>query len=90
VQAAAHGASEVVCVDPSASALELVDSNAALNGLSDRVRPMRGNAFDCMKQLRGERERFDLVVVDPPAFIKRRKDVKEGTLAYRRLNQAAI
>jgi 23S rRNA (cytosine1962-C5)-methyltransferase len=90
VQAAAMGAQEVLCVDTSASALEMVESNAALNGVSDKVRTQRANAFDSLRELRGERERFDVVLLDPPAFIKRRKDIKEGTLAYNRLNQAAM
>jgi len=90
VQAAALGADEVVCVDTSASALEMVQANAALNDVSGKVRTERANAFDALRDLRSERERFDLVMLDPPAFIKRRKDMKEGTLAYKRLNQAAM
>lgn len=43
-----------------------------------------------MKALRETREKFDVVVLDPPALIKRRKDVKQGTLAYQRLNQMAM
>ncbi len=90
VQAAALGAEEVVCVDTSATALEMVESNAALNSMSERVQTLHANAFDCLRDLRGEREKFDVVLLDPPAFIKRRKDIKEGTLAYKRLNQAAM
>ena len=90
VQAAAEGAKEVVCVDSSASALEMVEANAALNGLSDKVSTQRANAFDSLRDLRSEKEHFDMIILDPPAFIKRRKDMKEGTLAYMRLNQAAM
>jgi len=90
VQAAAMGAKEVVCVDTSASALEMVQANAALNGLSDKVSTRRANAFDCLRDLRSENEHFDVIILDPPAFIKRRKDMKEGTMAYMRLNQAAM
>jgi 23S rRNA (cytosine1962-C5)-methyltransferase len=43
-----------------------------------------------LRDLRAQRERFDIVVLDPPAFIKRKKDIKEGALAYRRLNEAAL
>ena len=90
VQAAAMGAEQVVCVDSSASALERVQANAELNNLSGKVDALRANAFDALRNMRGERERFDLIVLDPPAFIKRRKDKKEGALAYKRLNQAAL
>ncbi len=88
--AATAGASEVVCVDSSARALDMVERNADLNGVRDRVQGIEGDAFDVLKALRAERERFDLVIVDPPAFIKRRKDAKKGIEAYRRLNQAAM
>ncbi len=90
VQAAVHGASDVLCVDTSASALEMVHANAKLNGVGEQVRTLRGDVFDAMKHLCVEQEHFDLVVVDPPAFIKRRKDKKEGALAYQRLNQLAM
>ncbi len=90
VQAVAMGAEEVVCVDSSAGALEMVQANAALNDMSNKVSTKRANAFDALRDLRSEREHFDLIILDPPAFIKRRKDTKEGTLAYKRLNQAAM
>jgi 23S rRNA (cytosine1962-C5)-methyltransferase len=90
VQAAARGAKEVICVDSSASALEMVENNAALNGLSDKVSTLRANAFDSLRDLRSAGGHFDLIILDPPAFIKRRKDMKEGTMAYMRLNQAAL
>jgi len=90
VQAAVHGASEVICVDASESATEAVLDNAELNGVEDRVGAIHGNAFDILKTLIDEGERFDVVVVDPPALIKRKKDIKAGEQAYHRLNQLAI
>ena len=90
IRAAARGARDVLCVDASAAALEQVASNAALNGVGDRVQIRQGDAFEILKQLRAARERFDVVIVDPPAFVKRRKDFKEGALAYRRLNEMAM
>jgi 23S rRNA (cytosine1962-C5)-methyltransferase len=90
VRAAVRGAREVLCVDSSAPAVEQAGVNAALNGVGDRVQPRQGDAFEVLKSLREARERFDVVIVDPPAFIKRRKDAKEGTLAYRRLNEMAM
>jgi len=90
IRAAVRGARQVLCVDSSAPALELAATNAALNKVSDRVQFQQGDAFEVLKALREARERFDVVIVDPPAFIKRRKDLKEGTLAYRRINEMAM
>lgn len=90
VQAAAAGAESVLCVDSSALALEGVARNAARNGVADRVTTRDVDAFEMLRELRAAREKFDVVVLDPPALIKRRKDIKEGTQAYRRLNQMAI
>jgi len=90
VQAAVKGASEVICVDASSSALDAVDRNARENGVAERVAGLQGDAFDALRELRQAHERFDVVLVDPPAFIKRKKDTKEGVLAYRRLNQLAL
>ncbi len=90
VQAAAAGAGSVLCVDSSALALEGVSRNAVLNGVADKVITREGDAFEVLKALREAREKFDVVVLDPPALIKRRKDVHAGTQAYQRLNQMAM
>ena len=82
------GAAEVVCVDSSAPALELLQASAEANGLAVATR--RGDAFDVLAALREAGERFDVVVVDPPAFIKRRRDIPKGQAAYRKLNQLAM
>jgi 23S rRNA (cytosine1962-C5)-methyltransferase len=90
VQAAAAGAESVLCVDSSALALEGVARNARLNHVEARVQTRQADAFDLLKELRAARERYDVVILDPPALIKRRKDIKEGTQAYQRLNQMAM
>ena len=90
VQAAVRGASEVICVDASQPALELAQAAAHDNGVAERVGVMQGDAFEVLRALREQRERFDVVVVDPPAFIKRRKDGKAGEQAYHRINQLAM
>ncbi|WP_181297665.1 class I SAM-dependent rRNA methyltransferase [Pseudomonas sp. Q2-TVG4-2] len=90
VQAAAFGASEVFCVDASAFALDGVERNAALNGVAEKMTCVEGDAFEAMKELKNAEERFDVVITDPPAFIKRKKDLKNGEAAYRRLNETAM
>ena len=90
VQAAQHGASEVHCVDASAQALDWVEVNAQLNGVEDRLHCWQGDAFQALKNFKDEGEKFDVIVVDPPAFIPRGKDIKAGEQAYRRLNQQAM
>ena len=52
--------------------------------------PIRGDAFDVLKSCTSTGERFDAVILDPPAFIKRRKDIPHGQAAYRKLNQLAM
>jgi 23S rRNA (cytosine1962-C5)-methyltransferase len=90
LRAAAAGAREAVCVDASATAVEAIAANARRNGLAERVRAVRADAFEYLKALREARERFDVVILDPPAFVKRKKDFAEGRLAYRRLNEMAM
>ena len=90
IQCALGGASEVRCIDSSANAIDLVTRNAARNGVADRVRAERTDAVRALKALRASGERFDVVVLDPPAFIRRRKDRIKGFEAYRRANGLAI
>lgn len=90
VQAAVRGAREVICVDASQAALELARAAARDNGVADRFDVLAGDAFEVLRGLREARERFDVVIVDPPAFIKRRKDSKAGEQAYHRINQLAM
>ena len=90
VQALAHGAREVTCVDASGQALDWCEQNAALNGRADALVTLQGKAIDAMKQLIADGERYDAIVLDPPAFIKRRKDQKSGEAAYRHINELAL
>ncbi|MEY3037924.1 MAG: hypothetical protein RL143_491 [Pseudomonadota bacterium] len=89
-QALAAGASEVACVDASAGALEIAVENAKLQNALPRLRAMQGDAFDLCKALVADKERFDVVIVDPPAFIMRKKDVRNGERAYSRINNFAM
>jgi 23S rRNA (cytosine1962-C5)-methyltransferase len=84
------GAREVLAVDGSAPALELASRAATANGLADRFSTRQGDAFDVLKELAGEGQRFDAVVVDPPAFARTRKDEKNARIAYERINKLAV
>jgi 23S rRNA (cytosine1962-C5)-methyltransferase len=90
LHAANYGAREVVCVDASEDAVNRITTNAQLNNFADRVSAMQGDAFECLRQLRDKQQRFDVIILDPPAFIKRRKDEKAGLQAYRRINELAM
>lgn len=90
VQALAHGAAQVTCVDASAQALDWCEENAALNNRRDDLVTIQGKAIDAMKELINDGQRFDAIVLDPPAFIKRRKDQKSGEAAYRHINELAL
>ncbi|CAM3384778.1 class I SAM-dependent rRNA methyltransferase [Halomonas lysinitropha] len=90
VQAAANGAREVLCVDSSGPALERVTENAALNGLHEQVTVGEGDAFEVLAALKAEGEEFDVVILDPPAFIRKRKDIPSGERAYGKLNREAM
>jgi len=90
LQAARAGAAEVTCVDSSALALDMLQRSARANGLQDRVQAVSGDAFQVMHDMRIERRQFDVVIVDPPAFIKRRRDIRSGEQGYARLNLLAL
>jgi len=90
VQAAKAGAQKVTSVDVSESALDLLFHNAEINAVDDKVEAIQGDAFEALKALKQEGEKYDVIILDPPAFIKRRKDIKQGLIAYRRLNEMAI
>lgn len=90
VECAVAGAREVLCVDSGEAAIEGVTEAAERSGVAARVATLRGDAMQVIKDLRRDERRFDVVIADPPAFIKRRKDATAGVEAYRRLNGIAM
>lgn len=90
IQACRHGASSVLCTDSSELALEGVRRNAELNHFSSKVSTEKGDAFDVLGALNRERRSFDVILLDPPAFIKRKKDYENGLQAYLRCNSLAL
>ncbi|MEM7378789.1 MAG: class I SAM-dependent rRNA methyltransferase, partial [Pseudomonadota bacterium] len=87
VAAAKAGAASVTAVDSSEQAVASVLTNAEANGVS--VDALRADASAALKQLRAQGAEFDVIVLDPPALITRRKDVQAGLKHYRALNQSA-
>lgn len=90
VQSASAGATDVTFIDASEKALGHVESNLQLNQYEGNAELMQGDAFECMESLIADKTRFDVVVIDPPAFITRRKDIKAGEAAYFKANQMAL
>jgi len=88
VTALKAGAGSATCVDSSATALAYVERNARANGVS--VDAIRDDAFDALKALQEKGARYDVVILDPPAFAKRKKYTPQAQAAYRRLNQLAL
>jgi 23S rRNA (cytosine1962-C5)-methyltransferase len=90
IAAALSGATGCLLVDSSAGALAEAASNAAANGVSDRVETRRGSLFAAARELAEAGERFDLVVLDPPKFAKKGKDRDAARRGYLEANQLAL
>ncbi len=90
VHAASFGAESVLGVDISARAVGQASSNAKLNKVSGRVRFEECDAFERLRSLYQEGERFGVIVMDPPAFVKSRKNIAEATKGYLTVNRRAL
>ena len=90
IQAALAGARSVTCVDSSAHALEWVGENARRSGVAERVTTEQGDAVDFLKACRDSRRQFDLILLDPPSLIPRRKFHTQGLKNYHQINQLAL
>jgi 23S rRNA (cytosine1962-C5)-methyltransferase len=87
ILAAKAGASETVCLDSSAPALKLAEDSAAANKVS--LRAVKADVFEELERLTAQKEVFDIVVADPPPFVKSKKDLEPGAKAYRKLARLA-
>ena len=85
-----YGASEVTGVDISAYACEFAGKNAILNGLQDRVRFIEANAFDLLAEKSRAGEKYDVIILDPPAFTKTRSAVGNAIRGYKEINLRAL
>lgn len=84
------GAREVLGVDASDTAVRQAEENAALNGLEKTVRFLCADVFELLPQLAEAGERYDVVILDPPAFTKSRSSIKNAVKGYREINLRAM
>lgn len=84
------GAADVLGVDASETAIRQAERNAALNGLSDRVHFQVADVLDLLPKFAEEGRRFDVVILDPPAFTKSREATKNAIKGYREINMRGL
>lgn len=89
VLCAVEGASSVVSIDRSQAALDNATRAAEANAVADRFEARRADAFEEMERLHAAGETFEVVIADPPAFVKSKKDLAVGTRAYRKMTRLA-
>jgi 23S rRNA (cytosine1962-C5)-methyltransferase len=89
VQAAKAGAISVLALDRSEPALAMAAKAAEANGVAGKVKFQRGEVFAELEKIETAKEKFGLVIADPPAFVKSRKDLKSGAQGYRKLARLA-
>lgn len=89
IQAAMQGADQVVAIDRSQAALGLAAAAAERNGVAARCSFVKAEVFDQLQLLAEDGDVFDLVIVDPPAFVKSKRDRIQGAKGYRKLGRLA-
>lgn len=89
LRAAQAGAAEVLGIDRSELGVTLAATSATAAGLAARCQFQKGDAFETLTALRDRGERFDVVITDPPNFVKSKKDLGPGSRAYRKLAKLA-
>lgn len=88
VYAAKSGASEVISVDSGLNAAALIEKNSALNGVNATA--IREDVFVMFERFRLEKRKFDIIILDPPAFAKSKKNLFGALRKYEKLNAMAI
>ena len=90
LHAAAGGAADVLALDISDEALVMARENAGLNGLAEAIRFQNANVFDELRRMERDRERYDLIVLDPPAFAKSHSALEGAARGYKEINLRAM
>lgn len=87
--AAKYGAKEVTALDISSDAIEAVKRNAALNGFTN-ITALKADVFEQLREYKKNKQKFDVIILDPPAFTKSKDTVKQGYKGYRDINILAL
>lgn len=90
IHALAGGAESATCVDVSEKALEVAIENAELNGIEENLRTLPGDAFEILKELRQRGRMFEMIIIDPPSFAKKKDEKEKAIVQYRRLVKLAL
>lgn len=90
VHAALYGAAAVTAVDVSGEALDMLQANARRNGVEEKIRRVKADAFDYLKARQEAGDTYDLVICDPPAFAKSRKAIPAAYRGYQELNRLCM
>lgn len=90
IHAALSGASKVTAVDIKEDWLQLGRKNAALNGVADKIEFVKADAFKYLEAAESSGDKFDLIVVDPPSFLKSRSSIVSASKGYADLNSTAM
>ncbi|MCL2831860.1 MAG: class I SAM-dependent rRNA methyltransferase [Treponema sp.] len=90
LHAARAGARAVTCVDVSASALETLEKNAELNGVSQVIKTVKADVFEYLPLADRRKEHFDMIILDPPAFAKSKSSLDDAVRGYKEINLRAI
>jgi 23S rRNA (cytosine1962-C5)-methyltransferase len=86
IHAANGGAKSVLGIDVSDDAIRMAEANAALNGFQDICRFKSANAFDFLRDQVGQKQSYDLIILDPPAFTKSKQTVDSAIRGYKEIN----
>lgn len=89
LHAAYHGASEVTCLDISEHAVAQIEKNAKLNHLN-QVKALKSDVFDALRNYQNSDQKFDMIILDPPAFAKKADDLKKAYQGYKDINLQAL
>ncbi len=90
IHAALYGAEKVIFLDCSKKALDSAEKNYFLNSLGSSAEFVKADAVSFLKKMQEQGEKFDVIILDPPAFVKNRKKLKQGIKGYKEINMRAM